>query len=1020
MKPTFSLPLCSGLWALLTLATAAHAQDNLTAREGDPPLDSNYYPVNLDGLANDAQSLAAPSERVQVWNVPFKMAKGGNLFLKPIGWSGATGDVGNEYPGYIARYDNRPVPTDKARAMVQVPMTDYQYVWMLAAADNDRSLSNVVTFRIGIADGQARLTYHDYSFTVPRADENPSGNGVMKSFAGPGGKYYLMRLPLATAIAQDFRERRSLDFDITKELHIVVNQPDPNRFQIRPLGPASGVHIYALTLQKSPFELEVTSNAVGNVYNEPEKPVFHLNFNNTEGINGKYTIETTTRRDDGVVATTKHPELNMVYYRSYANGSWRRDIDVPVQGRGQYELDIKVTRGDELIARRHTTFAILAPDTRKYRAENPFGTWDFGGVHFTPNDPDLLGPLYVKAGLHYGMASSLLPEWGRQKYGIANGSDARVRNGDEVKAYIEANKKNPDAAIPPRFLTFHESAISGEHLTRTPDVFTGKQYKFSEAEQKAFDNMWKEAEASFKGVRQYFPNADIYFGNTVQHVLEEFLRRKFPRNELQWIGNESGNFMRMPETQPTDSIANNSGLWMLREIADHYGYKDLPLAQCLEIGYPDSNPGNLTEETQAAYFIRNIMQSLAWRIPIIRPGCITDMGNSYYFSNWGAAGFCHAYPTVTPKQAYVAIATMTQVIDGGTFTREVPSGSSVIYAMEFKKKDGGYVTCLWTVRGKRQLTLGVAGGKATAIGMSGRETVLEAKNGQAVLEISNDPCYVLTRQPLRGITPGIATYEGRPAAENKPFLISALGNLGDWAIDNSRDSTLETYNFLNPRRKGDFGYRQVASFEGESNVLAVKPNPVRGPVYLQMYSALNLNTPVEIPGQPTEIGLMVNGNGGFGRAIFELEDAGGQKWTSIGAEQAGDPGPWMADFLSKEEYEKLKQRKAMGLSDWNSDDAWGRSFINFDGWRFLKLQMPGQYPLENHNWPRNSQWRCVKANGDPGDGIVKYPLKFKRLIITMPEKVLHATQYAPAKRQEIYLKDLMVTYAPFEQAFANE
>ena len=52
--------------------------------------------------------------------------------------------------------------------------------------------------------------------------------------------------------------------------------------------------------------------------------------------------------------------------------------------------------------------------------------------------------------------------------------------------------------------------------------------------------------------------------------------------------------------------------------------------------------------------------------------------------------------------------------------------------------------------------------------------------------------------------------------------------------------------------------------------------PVEGLEYLRMYSELRLNRAVAIKGKPTEIGLWVNGNGVWGRAIFEFEDASGQ------------------------------------------------------------------------------------------------------------------------------------------------
>ena len=168
---------------------------------------------------------------------------------------------------------------------------------------------------------------------------------------------------------------------------------------------------------------------------------------------------------------------------------------------------------------------------------------------------------------------------------------------------------------------------------------------------------------------------------------------------------------------------------------------------------------------------------------------------------------------------------------------------------------------------------------------------------------------------------------------------------------------------------------------------------------------------MEIPGEPTEIGLMVNGNGGWGRIIFELEDASGQRFISIGAEQSGEPTRWMADWMKPEEFQNLK---SSNINDWNTDDAWGRSYINFEGWRYVRFPLPGNYPGEGYHWPFNSQWRYG------GDGVVKYPLKFKKLIVALPEKVLYMKDYKPVPRQEIYIKDLMVTYDPPEKAFVAE
>ncbi len=66
------------------------------------------------------------------------------------------------------------------------------------------------------------------------------------------------------------------------------------------------------------------------------------------------------------------------------------------------------------------------------------------------------------------------------------------------------------------------------------------------------------------------------------------------------------------------------------------------------------------------------------------------------------------------------------------------------------------------------------------------------------------------------------------------------------------------------------------------------------------------------------------------------------------------------------------------------------------------MPLPGNYPGEGYAWAANSQWRWDK------DGVVHYPLTFKKLIVELPEKTLHLKTFAPVARREIYLKDLVV------------
>jgi hypothetical protein len=978
----------------LSLAAALRGADlKITPRDSEIPPTSGYVPVRLDDYANDTLEAPLGSGSITAGQIPFELVlkPGANhVSLKGAGWA----DWAKDPSSYYSPYDSFPTQRTPSRVLFSIPVADYAAIHLLAAADDDTNLSPVVSFRIGtLGGGGGQVLYHDFSAVVPRFSDKAGG---VPFLATARGKVYLIRVPLERAIAQDFENRKAVTLEVTKELRLAVRRPDPCRYQVRPLGLPSGVRIFGMTLQVAPVQMAVASRLPGHIFNEPERPVFQVTLTRLLSGSRGYVLEAEARDRYGNTFT------HVITNTPPAFGSGIVELPVPVTTRGYFDLTVSLKVGKATVLSRRTSFAVLPPDTRKYRAESPFGVWDFTGGHYTPGDPDFLGPLYVKAGLRYGMFN--LKEEDRVRYGLLKGSDLKL-DPEQVRALADAMTTNRAIRPPDRLMIFHETSISGPHITRIPDFFTGRSYVLSDKEQQAFTNLWAVAERTGRAIRERLPGTEIYFGNGTPLLLEEFLRHKFPADLLGSRGNEAGNFMRMPEAQPPDFIANNAGLWMDRTLLDGYGYKDTPLRQCYEMCYPNTNPGNLSPGTQARYLVRHLMHSLAWRIPIIRSCLIVDTGNSYYFSNWGASGLCYAMPDVRPKPSYVAMATLTLLLDGASFTRMVPTGSSVVYAFEFRKKDGSTVACLWTIRGERGVRIpGIAGGRLTDL--MGTETVLTDDR----LTLSADPVFLSVRKPLASLVPDAPPPAIRPAG--KPFVVSPLSGLAGWEVENGNNVELETYNPLEPRRKGDFAYAGTAAFEGETNMLSVRAKtPVAGKAFLPMYSLLKNNEPAAIPGTPTRIGLMVNGNGGWGRVIFELEDASGQRWISIGAEESGEPTRWLADLLGTNEFQNLK---SSNRSDWNTNDPWGRSAINFEGWRYLSFPLPGNYPGEGYHWPYSSQWRFS------GDGIVHYPLKLTRLILTMPEKVLYGTTYAPVARPEIYLKDLMVTYDPVDVAFPAE
>ena len=69
------------------------------------------------------------------------------------------------------------------------------------------------------------------------------------------------------------------------------------------------------------------------------------------------------------------------------------------------------------------------------------------------------------------------------------------------------------------------------------------------------------------------------------------------------------------------------------------------------------------------------------------------------------------------------------------------------------------------------------------------------------------------------------------------------------------------------------------------------------------------------------------------------------------------------------------------------------------------MKLPGQYPFDNYNWPRNCNWRHVG-----GDGLVDYPLRLTKLIVEMREKLVHVDEMVDATSKTVLLDQLMCSY----------
>src|SRR6185437_8083623 len=135
--------------------------------------------------------------------------------------------------------------------------------------------------------------------------------------------------------------------------------------------------------------------------------------------------------------------------------------------------------------------------------------------------------------------------------------------------------------------------------------------------------------------------------------------------------------------------------------------------------------------------------------------------------------------------------------------------------------------------------------------------------------------------------------------------------------------------------------------------------------------------PITIPGNASHLGLWVHAASDWGRVVYVLRDAKGEKWISVGTKE-----------------------------EWNNDDIHCWSAFCFDGWRYLKFQLPSSLPYDSFREHGTSWWGSYG-----GDGIVDLPLQLEKVIIERRPKVIYGNDLVDARPDDVLLGDLYAEYA---------
>ena len=211
-----------------------------------------------------------------------------------------------------------------------------------------------------------------------------------------------------------------------------------------------------------------------------------------------------------------------------------------------------------------------------------------------------------------------------------------------------------------------------------------------------------------------------------------------------------------------------------------------------------------------------------------------------------------------------------------------------------------------------------------------------------------------------------------------------LANFGDgsWKLFHERDLKYEENNYDTKRFLGNMSTQIATDAERKGSFLAVhldKQDKERQ--VMPWYTVLKPNKTLEIPGKACALGVWVKASSDWGRIVYVLTDAKGERWMSTGTKD-----------------------------QWNCDDVHSFSSFNFDGWRYVRFEMPS-----------NSEYDAFREFGSTwwghtgGDGIVDLPLKVEKVIVERRTHVMYVNDIQPANPADVLLAELNAEYeTPFD------
>lgn len=917
-----------------------------------PETDSKYLPLDISKIAKPGEmeksSVSITKGFQKVGGIPMIVAEGNG-----------NGDVGvvKEMKGqYMLECDEHlsRIALDGMPETLHfsVPKGFYSKAYVLCAAEPDPKKDPILTARLTRFGNSGRgdaITHS--SIALPQGTEKPADNLKIVGniqYETVNGKVevplYLAEIPLRSGEIIDLinmeKDPRSffisgqfLDFEFLGKMKEKGFKPDSKS--------TSAVHVFGVTLEKSPCEINFIQSQTGNIFHNDETPETTAILKSNEKC--ELTLSWKIRDDKGNILKKDSASI------SFSAPGEERKLNIPLTmpKLGWYGLDFELSSKKESIMTHDAAFALLGRDLRKAGYESPYGTWSFGG-NYGADDVNIFGPMFFKAGFRRinPQAIGRLTEADFAKWKITLGQIGwGAVNLDNIpvseKKIAELLEKFPHCNSA---LIFHESFPSYVPA----ELFGQKQEESADEIERAKKSVEKGTKVA-QFYREKFPQIKLIWGNSgaTASIIYMLLKHGLDPKYIDYFGLEStGGQTAMPEKL---SELTPQATYLIKEAALKFGVEK-PVTGCYESTCRSER--NVGAEKLAQWYVRDILVCHAYRYENISPGVLFDSNIAYFNTVWGGAGICRRAPLFYPKQAYVAMATLTNALDQVKMLRRMPTGSATVYALEFERADGRTAYALWTPKTEAELNLEFPDEtKLELFEFYGDTSEPKLSGGKFALVVGPSPRYLISTKPAKSAN------VLKQIAEQVPEGFSVADKMDD------ASACILYYDYGLSKEGGELPRNKMAKLFS----MRQADDPERGKcIELELHGdnslsdlvgehcGIQLAKAAPVPGEPHSLGVWVKGNSSWGKIVFEFRDAEGKHWRSHGSE-------W---------------------HDWP-----GELSINFDGWHFVSFPIDTKSPII-YSSPGGMM------RGD-GGGSVVYPISITKLHVILYRKALDLNEMKP-------------------------